>query len=132
MNLPPPIPPPPPAIVQRIPDSVYLKVIAEIESGNNDHVTGPHQEVSRFQIKLYVWRKYTHSTRYHDVAQSTFVARRHLSHLRVVLISHAIKETPELIGLIWHYGEEKRKAEDSTELDYSLRFANLTYEYARP
>lgn len=41
------------------PSARIAEALGQIESGNNDHAKGAAGEVSRYQIKLVVWRKYS-------------------------------------------------------------------------
>ncbi len=58
-----------------------LEAISMIESGNNDWAVGKAGEISRFQIKPEVWRKYTNSRAYADPALARWVAQQHLAAL---------------------------------------------------
>src|SRR2546426_8121216 len=42
------------------------EALGMIESGNNDRAVGRAGEISRYQIKKNVWRKYSSSSRYSD------------------------------------------------------------------
>ena len=35
-----------------------FEALGLIESGNNDHATGPHGEISRFQMQPEIWKRY--------------------------------------------------------------------------
>lgn len=58
-----------------------LEAISMIESGNNDRAVGGAGEISRYQIKPFIWRQYSRSWAYSDVSISTWVAEQHLHYL---------------------------------------------------
>jgi hypothetical protein len=58
-----------------------LEAISMIETGNNDWAVGQAGEVSRYQIKPLVWKRYSHSTAYTDAELSTWVADQHMAYL---------------------------------------------------
>ena len=58
-----------------------LDAISMIESGDNDHAIGGAGEVSRYQIKPYVWELYSDSTAYHNPRLSARVAEQYLATL---------------------------------------------------
>jgi len=58
-----------------------LEAIAMIESGNNDFAVGGAGEISRYQIKPWVWRHYSPSSAYRNVEVSKAVAERYLNTL---------------------------------------------------
>jgi hypothetical protein len=50
--------------------------LSQLESGDNDHVVGTAGEVSRFQIKREVWKRYAHDkANWRNPADSLAVAR---------------------------------------------------------
>src|SRR5262245_27636363 len=61
-----------------------LEAISMIESGNNDRAVGKAGEVSRYQIRPHVWKRYSTSTAYVDTDLSTWVADQHLAYLEGV------------------------------------------------
>ena len=61
-----------------------LAALSMIESGNNDRAVGGAGEVSRYQIKPSVWRRYTNSRAYQDSALAAEVAQQHLASLDTI------------------------------------------------
>ena len=59
-----------------------LAALSMIETGNDDHAVGGAGEVSRFQIKPWIWRQYNQSGAYTNRRISTEVAGNHLAALR--------------------------------------------------
>lgn len=118
-------------VLVKVSDEIYLRAISEIESGTNDRAIGPRGEISRYQLKPTIWHHYTQSTRFYDPGQAYYVAKRHLRHLRAALAGANLKETPEAIAMMWHYGEGCRYAVGKTEADYAQRFSNLVGDYLK-
>ena len=58
-----------------------IAALGLIESGNNDAAVGGAGEVSRYQIKPWIWRQYNQSCSYADRRVSTQVAVRHMADL---------------------------------------------------
>lgn len=58
-----------------------LGAIGMLESGNDDRAVGRAGEVSRYQIKPGIWKRYTSLRNYHDIELSSLVARQYLSDL---------------------------------------------------
>ena len=62
-------------------ETFRIAALGLIESGNNDAAVGGAGEVSRYQIKPWIWRQYNQSSSYADRRVSTQVAARHLADL---------------------------------------------------
>ena len=58
-----------------------LEAIGMIESGNNDQAIGTAGEISRYQIKPYIWKRYTASRAYNNTQISTWVADQYMASL---------------------------------------------------
>lgn len=58
-----------------------LEAIGMIESGNNDGAVGSAGEISRYQIKPHIWKRYTASRAYNNSLVSTWVADQYMSTL---------------------------------------------------
>lgn len=61
-----------------------LEALSMIESGDNDQAIGGAGEVSRYQIKPSVWRRYTRSRTYQDSALAAVVAQQYLAALDTI------------------------------------------------
>ena len=61
-----------------------LDAISMIESGNNDFAIGGAGEISRYQIKPSIWRRYSQSRAYRCVEVSRTVAERYLAFLESI------------------------------------------------
>jgi hypothetical protein len=58
-----------------------LEAIGMIESGNNDRAIGSAGEISRYQIKPYIWKRYSASKAYNNSLVSTWVADQYMATL---------------------------------------------------
>jgi hypothetical protein len=58
-----------------------LEAISMIETGDDDRMVGKAGEVSRYQIMPAMWKVYSKSTDYRNVAVSSKVALQHVTHL---------------------------------------------------
>jgi hypothetical protein len=61
--------------------SMRLAALGMVESGDDDGAVGAVGEVSRYQIKPWIWRQYSQSRDYKSPAIASFVAGRHLAEL---------------------------------------------------
>ena len=66
-----------------------LEAISMIETGNNDRAVGRAGEVSRYQIKPSVWKRYSASRNYHDHRLSAWVAAQYLEQLEASFLRQA-------------------------------------------
>ena len=69
-----------------------LEAISMIESGNNDFAVGGAGEISRYQIKPYIWGRYSRSQAYRNVEVSKSVAEKYLEALEVTFRKRAGRE----------------------------------------
>ena len=65
-------------------DTARLKAISMIESGDDDRAVGSAGEISRYQIKVSVWKQYSRSRAYQNVNVSTRVAGQYLKALEAL------------------------------------------------
>ena len=63
-----------------------LGALSMIESGDNDRAIGAAGEVSRYQIRPYVWRRYSVSRAYRDPQVAKAVAECHLAYLETLFL----------------------------------------------
>jgi hypothetical protein len=63
-----------------------LGALSMIESGDNDRAVGAAGEVSRYQIRPYVWRRYTVSRAYRDPRVAQVVAECHMAYLETLFL----------------------------------------------
>lgn len=76
-----------------------------IESGNNDRAVGRAGEVSRYQIKPLVWKRYTELTAYTDAGLSTWVADQHMAYLENVFQSRTGRQPTDFDRyVLWNAG----------------------------
>ena len=82
-----------------------LEAISMIESGNNDRAVGEAGEVSRYQIKPQVWKRYTNSTAYANADLSTWVADQHMAYLEAIFQSRTGRQPTDFDRyVLWNAG----------------------------
>lgn len=82
-----------------------IAALSLIESGNDDAAVGGAGEVSRYQIKPWIWRKYSPSSSYADRRISTRVAEQHLADLVERFRRGARREPSDFdLYVLWNAG----------------------------
>ena len=116
-----------------------LWAISQVESGGNDHAVGRSGEVSRYQIKKMVWRKYSRTRNYSNPSESRRVAIEHLKTLERTFRSELGEAPTELdLAVMWQSGfDGYRKSYcnpermRSEQRDRLRRIINLIEEHER-
>jgi len=76
-----------------------------IETGDNDAAVGRAGEVSRYQIKPWIWRGYSQSKAYRDARESTAVAIKFLADLEESFRKRARREPTDFdLYVLWNAG----------------------------
>jgi hypothetical protein len=82
-----------------------LEALSQIETGNNDRAVGGAGEVSRYQIKPWIWRQYSDSEAYSNRRISTQVAEQHLAGLREIYRKRTRREPTDFdLYVMWNAG----------------------------
>lgn len=82
-----------------------IDALGMIESGNNDAAIGSSGEVSRFQIKPYIWREYSTSRSWRDVRVAASVAQGYLNVLEDTFRKRARREATDFdLYVLWNAG----------------------------
>jgi hypothetical protein len=82
-----------------------IAALSLIESGDNDEAVGGAGEVSRYQIKPWIWRQYNQSSSYADRRISTGVAEKHLTDLADRFRRAAHREPSDFdLYVLWNAG----------------------------
>jgi hypothetical protein len=82
-----------------------LDALSMIESGNNDAAIGEAGEVSRYQIKPWIWREYSKSKAYRDARLSAQVAEQYLADLEETFRKRARREPNDFdLYVLWNAG----------------------------
>ena len=82
-----------------------LGAISMIETGNNDRAIGRAGEISRYQIKPRVWKRYTSSRHYQNTELSTLVADQYLAHLETTFRTKTGREPSDFDRyVLWNGG----------------------------
>lgn len=82
-----------------------ISALSLIESGDNDAAVGGAGEVSRYQIKPWIWRQYNPSSSYADRRISTQVAEQHLADLAERFRRAARREPSDFdLYVLWNAG----------------------------
>ena len=108
------------------------EALGMIESGNNDRAVGRAGEISRYQIKKNVWRKYSSSSRYADKDHAWQVAEQVFS-IRAREFQRSINRAPDPFELyvLWNAPGQfqasgyKRNRISKVVAERAKRFANL-------
>lgn len=76
-----------------------------IESADDDAAVGQVGEVSRFQIKPWIWRLYSQSVDYQNAVIASYVAERHLASLEQNFRKRARREPTDFdLYVLWNAG----------------------------
>jgi hypothetical protein len=110
-----------------------------IESADNDQAVGQAGEVSRFQIKPHIWRKYSPNPGYGNSALARVVARRLLSDLESDFRRRARREPTDFDRyVLWNAGPAyyarvgySRARVSGVVGERAVRFANLCQAAAK-
>jgi hypothetical protein len=82
-----------------------LEALSQIETGNDDRVVGGAGEVSRFQIKPWVWKQYSDSEAYSNRRISAQVAEQHLAGLSQIFRKCTRREPTDFdLYVLWNAG----------------------------
>ncbi len=82
-----------------------LEALSQIETGNDDRAVGGAGEVSRYQIKPWIWRQYSDSEAYANRRVSTHVAKQHLEGLEEIFRKRARREPTDFdLYVLWNAG----------------------------
>src|SRR6185295_9454506 len=82
-----------------------LEALSQIETGNNDRAIGGAGEVSRYQIKPWIWRQYSDSEAYTNRRISARVAEQHLAGLREAFFKCTRREPTDFdLYVLWNAG----------------------------
>lgn len=103
--------------------SRLLHCIAEVETGNNDALTGPKGELSKYQITRAVWYEYNPDLNFVlacNGLRAEWTARRHLSHLQ-----DAYGDSPSLLAQHW---KQRHGPPTKETREYTQRVMNLYNE----
>ena len=83
----------------------HLEALSQIETGNDDRVVGGAGEVSRYQIKPWIWRQYSDSEVYFNRRISTQVAEQHLAGLAQIFRKCTRREPTDFdLYVLWNAG----------------------------
>ena len=82
-----------------------LEALSQIETGDDDRAVGGAGEVSRYQIKPWIWRLYNDSEAYSDRRISTQVAEQHLAGLATIFRKRTRREPTDFdLYVLWNAG----------------------------
>jgi hypothetical protein len=82
-----------------------LEALSQIETGDDDRAVGGAGEVSRYQIKPWIWRLYSDSEAYSDQRISTQVAAQHLAGLAALFRKRTQREPTDFdLYVLWNAG----------------------------
>lgn len=82
-----------------------LDALSQIETGDDDRAVGGAGEVSRYQIKPWIWRQYSDSQAYFNRRISTQVAERHLAGLAEIFRKRTRREPADFdLYVLWNAG----------------------------
>lgn len=86
-------------------DVSRLEALSQIETGDDDRVIGRAGEVSRYQIKPWIWRQYSDSEAYSNRRISTQVADQHLTGLAGIFRKCTRREPTDFdLYVLWNAG----------------------------
>jgi len=92
------------AVAARV-DASRLEALSQIETGDDDRAVGGAGEVSRYQIKPWIWRQYSDSKSYSNRRISTEVAGQHLAELTGIFRKRARREPTDFdLYVLWNAG----------------------------
>jgi hypothetical protein len=82
-----------------------LEALSLIETGNDDSAVGRSGEVSRYQIKPWIWRRYSESEAYRNRQISSTVAEKFLAELEEIFRKRAGREPDDFdLYVRWNAG----------------------------
>lgn len=82
-----------------------LAALSMIESGDNDSVVGEVGEVSRYQIKPWIWKLYSQSEDYRSPVIASYVAEKHLNALEETFHKRARRAPTDFdLYVLWNAG----------------------------
>jgi len=82
-----------------------LEALSQIETGNNDTAIGRAGEVSRYQIKPWIWHRYSASEAYRNRHASSRVADKFLAELEETFRKRAGREPDDFdLYVLWNAG----------------------------
>lgn len=82
-----------------------LEALSLIETGNDDSAVGRSGEVSRYQIKPWIWKRYSRSGSYRNRQVSSSVAERYLAELEGIFRKRAGREPDDFdLYVLWNAG----------------------------
>jgi len=85
--------------------STRLAALGMLESGDNDTAVGAVGEVSRYQIKPWIWRQYSTCEEYQNRELSSQVAGQHLAELQRVFRKRTRREPDDFdLYVLWNAG----------------------------
>jgi len=85
--------------------STRLAALGMLESGDNDSAVGAVGEVSRYQIKPWIWRQYSTCEEYQNRELSTQVAGQHLAELQRIFRKRTRREPDDFdLYVLWNAG----------------------------
>jgi len=85
--------------------STRLAALGMLESGDDDTAVGSFGEVSRYQIKPWIWRQYSTCEEFQNRELSTQVAGRHLAELQRTFRKRAQREPDDFdLYVLWNAG----------------------------
>jgi len=105
-----------------------LEALSMIETGDDDSAIGQLGEISRFQIRPNVWRKYSQSSAFADRQVASLVAQKHVDYLESLFKSRAGREATDFdLYVLWNAGFSYYERHGFS----SERIARLVRERAR-
>lgn len=114
---------------------VFLRALAEIESGGHTGKIGHHGERSAFQMKRVVWKKYTDRP-FSEATTNPVLARdialRHMYFLATEIQQRGLTVTAYRLAVSWNGGLGALPAPPRPTRDYARRLNNLYVDYYRP
>ena len=82
-----------------------LEALSMIETGDNDAAIGQAGEVSRYQIKPWIWHQYNSSASYRNRGTSKNVAEKHLAVLQTTFRRQTRREPTDFdLYVLWNAG----------------------------
>lgn len=111
-----------------------MAALGMVESGDDDTAVGAVGEVSRYQIKPWIWKQYSQSEDYQNREIATWVATQHLTELRNDFKKRANREPDDFdLYVLWnagptYYGRIKfsQARVHSVIRERARRYANLS------
>lgn len=112
-------------------DTVLLRAIAQVETGNTPGKIGRYGERTRVQIMPATWRRFSRVPQSAgDRAETNRVARAYLAYIRRRLRARGLPENTFYIAAAWNAGPCWHRLRRST-VNYAERVENLVRDYER-